>query len=194
MGLPELIALEKGSSFTYSKHWKSLELLDNPRSMRNFSDLMDLPTKRVEEFLHQRIPLSKTLNCQVMTVSDKHLRLSFPKFANTVEGEAYSDVAATALCQLTGWTFLQVSLQRLDYKPLISQTKSSWQKRREIDSNSGTVYAECELPEDKPWQQFLRMLSRKARARVTIETTLKDELGETATLTLEYEARDLDPA
>ncbi|MDQ8201671.1 YiiD C-terminal domain-containing protein [Pelagicoccus sp. SDUM812003] len=155
---------------------------------------MEIPLKRVEEFLNQRIPLSKALNCQVVEATDKTLRICVPKFVNTVADETFSDTASIDLCQLTTWTFLQISLQRLNYKPLTTLCAAQWAKGREIDSNSKTITASCSLPPDREWQQFLRMLSRKARARVTVVATLSDELSETATFTCEYDTRDLDPA
>lgn len=154
---------------------------------------MELPPKRVEEFLYQRIPLAKAINCQVIESSNKHITLLVPKFANTVRDDDFSDLCAVTLCKLAAWTFLQVALQRLDYSPLLSLDKASWSKKREIDSNAESVTATCQLPKDKEWQQFLRMLSRKARATAYMNATISDELGETATLSCQYSARDLDP-
>ncbi|MBD5781819.1 YiiD C-terminal domain-containing protein [Pelagicoccus sp. NFK12] len=155
---------------------------------------MELPLKRVEEFLHTRVPLSKAINCQVVEATDKALKLSAPKFVNTVTDDGFSDTSVLNLCNLASWAFLQISLQRLNYKPFTSLTQANLSKNREIDSNSGNIYATCTLPGDKEWQQFLRMLSRKARAKVSLVTTLSDELGETSKLTCEYDTRDLDPA
>lgn len=155
---------------------------------------MDLPLKRVEEFLHTRVPLSKAINCQVVEASDKALKLSAPKFVNTVADEGFSDTSVLNLCNLASWAFIQISLQRLNYKPFTSLTQANLEKSREIDSNSSSIYATCTLPSDKEWQQFLRMLSRKSRAKVSLVTTLSDELGETSKLTCEYDARDLDPS
>ncbi|EDY81816.1 hypothetical protein VDG1235_1434 [Verrucomicrobiia bacterium DG1235] len=155
---------------------------------------MDLPLKRVEEFLHTRIPLSKAINCQVIEATDKSLKISVPKFANTVMDEGFSDLSGLNLCNLASWAFLQVSLQRLNYKPFTTLSQANYSKKREVDSNSPTISATCSLPPDKEWQQFLRMLSRKARATVTLETVLSDELGDTSKLTCEYDTRDLDPA
>ncbi|MBK1879959.1 YiiD C-terminal domain-containing protein [Pelagicoccus mobilis] len=155
---------------------------------------MELPLKRVEEFLHNRIPVSKAIDCQVVEASDKCLKLSASKIGNTVMDSEFSDLSGITLCKLSSWAFLQVSLQRLNYKPFTSLSHATFSKNREIDSNSSTLFATCCLPSDKEWQQFLRMLSRKARAKVSLVATLSDELGETATLTCEYDTRDLDPA
>lgn len=155
---------------------------------------MELPLKRVEEFLHTRVPLSKAMSCQVVEANDKLLRLSAPKFANTVTDEDFSDTSILNLCNLASWAFLQIALQRLNYKPLTSLSQASLAKGREIDSNSSKIFATCTLPGDKEWQQFIRMLSRKARAKVTLTTSLSDELGETAKFICEYTTRDLDPS
>lgn len=155
---------------------------------------MELPLNRVEEFLHTRIPFSKAINCQVVEANDKYLKLSTPKFVNTVVDQKFSDTTVLNLCHLASWAFLQISLQRLNYKPHTGLTQANLSKSREIDSNSPTIYATCSLPGDKEWQQCLRMLTRKARAKVNLSTVLSDELGDTATLLCEYDARDLDPA
>ncbi|MDQ8186091.1 YiiD C-terminal domain-containing protein [Pelagicoccus sp. SDUM812002] len=155
---------------------------------------MELPLNRVEEFLHTRIPLSKAINCQVVEATDKSLKLSAPKFVNTVTDDGFSDTCVLNLCNLASWAFLHISLQRLNYKPFTSLTQANLGKTREIDSNSNHIYATCSLPSDKEWQQFLRMLSRKARAKISLVTILSDKLGETSKLTCEYDTRDLDPA
>lgn len=155
---------------------------------------MELPHTRVEEFLHSRIPVSKAISCQVLEANDKTLKLSVPKIGNTTMDGEFSDVVAVTLCQLASWAFLQVSLQRLNYKPFTSLGHFELAKSREIDSNSETLFATCSLPNDKEWQQFLRMLSRKARASVSLTATLSDGLGITSKLTCEYDTRDLDPA
>ncbi|MBC2606828.1 YiiD C-terminal domain-containing protein [Pelagicoccus albus] len=155
---------------------------------------MELPIKRIEEFLHNRIPVSRTIDCRVVEADGKSLKLSLPKISPNLKDEDFSDLSGLTLCQLTAWAYLQVTLQRLNYKPFTSLTSCSFKKNREIDSNSSTIFASCTVPCDKEWQQFLRMLSRKARAKVSLEVNLSDELGETATLTCEYDTRDLDPS
>lgn len=155
---------------------------------------MDLPPKRVEDFLHQRIPLAKVLNCQVTESSNRQLSIVVPKFMNTVEDNEFSDICLVQLGQLAAWTFLQVALLRLDYKPLVALEQLGWKRKRVSDPNSTSLTATCAQPSDKEWQQFLRMLSRKARAQALLAISLRDEQGDLATLTCEYTVRDLDPA
>lgn len=153
---------------------------------------MELPPKRVEEFLHQRIPLSKAFNCKIVENTNKHVVLSIPKFANTVEDNLFSDLASISLGKLATWTLMYVSLQRLDYKPQMSLERSDWKKTRETSITATTLTATCSLPKDKEWQQFLRMLSRKAQAIVSVSAILTDDAGEIGTLSCEYNTRDLD--
>lgn len=155
---------------------------------------MDLPLKRVEDFLHQKIPLAKVLNCQVTESSNRQVSILTPKFVNTVEDNDFSDLSVIGICQTAAWTFLQVALLRLDYKPLLLLESVNWKRKRVVDPNSNTITATCAQPADREWQQFLRMLSRKARAHATLVTTLSDELGEVAVLTCDYNVRDLDPS
>ncbi len=154
---------------------------------------MDLPLKRVEDFLHQKIPLAKVLNCQITESSNRQLSLLVPRFVNTVEDNDFSDLCVVTICQLSAWTFLQVALLRLDYKPLLSLEQVSWKRKRALDPSSNALTATCSQPNDKEWQQFLRMLSRKARGQANLTAILSDELGELAVLNCEYMVRDLDP-
>lgn len=153
---------------------------------------MELPLKRVEEFLHQRIPLSKALNCTVEACSNDSLSLSFPKFANTIEQDRYFDGCLSLLGALAAWTLAQVTLRRLDYEPATRIVRSEWISLQPAVYEMTTIRAVCSLPGDREWQQFLRMLSRKAVATVALQCSLENEAGLVAKLTCELEAHDLD--
>lgn len=153
---------------------------------------MDLPIQRVEEFLHNRIPLSKALNCQIIECNNSSISVRVPKFTNTVEGEQLFPGSAMAVSSLTAWTLLQVTLRKLDYLPDIKLVKASWKGSDDPDLESSGLAARCKLPCDKEWQQFLRMLSRKAQASISLVTTTNGSNNEIGTFTCEFEARDLD--
>lgn len=153
---------------------------------------MEIPLQRVEEFLHQRIPLSKAMNCQVIECTNDSIAIRAPKFANTVEGESLFSGSVITLASLSAWTLLQVSLRRLDYVPEIDLVKSKWIREDDPELDSDGFAARCSLPEDKEWQQFLRMLSRKSQANVTLSIESSGAHRAIGTLTCEFEARDLD--
>jgi len=151
---------------------------------------MDIPIQRVEEFLHQRIPLAKAMNCQVKESTREEIVLSAPRFANTVEGETLFGGSMMAVAAFASWTLLQISLRRLDYLPDAQLSRSKWSMAAAPAAGSIEFMARC-LPPDKEWQQFLRMLSRKGEATVALEVRLENDL-QLATLSCEYETRDLD--
>lgn len=153
---------------------------------------MELPPKKIEEYLHQRIPLSKALNSQIVGSNHKSISLRVPKFVNTVEENALSDLTSICIGKLAAWTLLQITLRRLDYKPLMRLQQVAWKSTREISIDADELVAICTLPADKEWQQFLRMLSRKAVSTVSIATIIQDNSGDLGTLTCEYNTRDLD--
>jgi len=152
---------------------------------------MDIPLNRVEEFLHQRIPLAKAMNCKVIESSRSSLSIQAPRFANTVEGETLFGGSMMTVGVFASWTLLQIALRRLDYLPDAQLQKSKWRLISSPVSHSSKFIALCSLPSDKEWQQFLRMLSRKGNALISLNVSLKDE-HEMATLSCEYETRDLD--
>ena len=154
---------------------------------------MDLPLKRVEEILYQRIPLAKALNCQIVESTNRGITLRVPKFVNTVQDHDFSEACAICLGKLAAWTFLDLALQRLDYKPWVTLSQAHWKKLRSLNPEATVLSAHCPLPDDKQWQQFLRMLSRKAEATVQLRSIISDDQGDVSTLTCEYIAQDLDP-
>ncbi|MCH6255421.1 YiiD C-terminal domain-containing protein [Puniceicoccaceae bacterium K14] len=153
---------------------------------------MELPLQRVEEFLHNRIPLSKALNCQILECRNSSISIRVPKFTNTVEGEQLFPGSAMAVSSLTAWTLLQVALRKLDYLPDIKLIKANWQASEDPDLESSGLAAHCNLPYDKEWQQFLRMLSRKAEATISLVTKTNGSSNGIGTFTCEFEVRDLD--
>ena len=93
---------------------------------------------------------------------------------------------------MAAWTLLQVTLRQLEYVPEVAMTKSKWVRNEHPDLDSDGMAARCSLPEDKVWQQFLRMLSRKGNAHTTLTVETTGSLNNIGTLTCEFEARDLD--
>ena len=152
---------------------------------------MDIPTQRVEEFLHQRIPLAKAMNCRVIDSTHDAMSINTPRFANTVEGQTLFAGSIMTVGVFASWTLLQIALRRLDYLPITQLINSKWSIISSPVSASSEFNAHCSLPSDKEWQQFLRMLSRKGSATVALNVSLEDK-SKIATLTCEYEARDLD--
>lgn len=152
---------------------------------------MDIPTQRVEEFLHQRIPLAKAMNCRVIDSTRDAMSINTPRFANTVEGESLFAGSIMTVGVFASWTLLQVALRRLDYLPETLLMNSKWNIITSPISASTEFIARCSLPSDKEWQQFLRMLSRKGSASVVLKVSLEDEY-KIANLTCEYKTRDLD--
>ncbi|MEM9160368.1 MAG: YiiD C-terminal domain-containing protein [Verrucomicrobiota bacterium] len=153
---------------------------------------MELPLKRVEEFLHQRIPLSKAMNCQVQECAKNSITLFVPKFANTVENDRFFYGGLSTLGTLNAWTLAQVALRRLDYEPDIRLLKADWKFNQEPSVEATEIRSICKLPSDKEWQQCLRMLSRKAQANITLKSDILEENKRIATVTCEFQATDLD--
>ncbi len=153
---------------------------------------MELLNKRVEEFLHQRIPLSKAINCQVIDCNNKSITLYAPKFANTVEGDTLYGGSILSLGLMAAWALLHISLHRLDYEPLARLQRADWKTQPEYNELGTSITAKCSLPSDKEWQQFLRMLSRRAKSKLTLESRIVNDETILATLSCEYQTIDLD--
>ena len=153
---------------------------------------MELPLRRVEEFLHQRIPLSKAMNCQVQECTKNSIALFVPKFANTVEHDRFFYGSLSTLGIFSSWTLAQVALRRLDYEPDIYLSKSDWRFNQAPSEEATEIRSISKLPSDKEWQQCLRMLSRKAQASITLKADILEENKRIGTLTCEFHATDLD--
>jgi thioesterase domain-containing protein len=132
-------------------------------------------TQSLEQFLHQQIPLSRAMQVTAVDVTEESVHLSAPLAPNLNQHATVFGGSACALAMLAAWSLLHVRLRASFPSVLIVVQRQSMRYSRPIH---GTFAARALLDQPAEWPRFLRLLTRRGRARITVASTL-DYAGST---------------
>lgn len=131
---------------------------------------------KLEQYLHEHIPLSKAMEVNVLEASSARVKLSAPLAPNINHRETVFGGSASALAILSAWSLLHVRTteQAIDARLVIQ--KNTMQYDLPI---LGTFTASCAFNDEVVWEKFIRLLQRKGRARITLSAAVayEDELA-----------------
>jgi len=130
----------------------------------------------LEQFLHHEIPLSRAMQVTALDVSEHSVQLSAPLAPNLNHHATVFGGSACAVAMLAAWSLLHLRLRVLLPSVSIVIQRQTMRYDRPI---LGTFSARALLAEPAEWPQFVRLLARRARARITVASTL-DYAGDTA--------------
>jgi thioesterase domain-containing protein len=128
----------------------------------------------LEQFLHQQIPLSRAMEVSAVDVTEESVQLSAPLAPNLNHRATVFGGSANAVAILAAWSLLHVRLRASFPSVSIVIQRQSMSYNRPIH---GTFAARAQLAQPAEWPRFLRLLTRRGRARITIASTL-DYAGE----------------
>jgi thioesterase domain-containing protein len=130
----------------------------------------------LEQFLHHEIPLSRAMQVVALDVSEHSVQLSAPLAPNLNHHATVFGGSACAVAMLAAWSLLHVRLRAsLPSVSIVIQRQTMRYDRPIL----GTFSARALLAEPAEWPQFVRLLARRGRARITVASTL-DYAGDTA--------------
>ena len=118
----------------------------------------------VESYLHEHIPLSKSMEVKVKQVDEHGITLTAPLFPNINHRSTVFGGSVSALAILAGWTLVHANLQALSLSSRIVIQRNSIEYLQPID---GDFLAVCPFPSVK-WQKFIKMLERKSKSRIEL--------------------------
>jgi thioesterase domain-containing protein len=130
----------------------------------------------LEQFLHHEIPLARAMQVVALDVSEHSVRLSAPLAPNLNHHATVFGGSSCALAMLAAWSLLHVRLRILLPSVSIVIQRQTMNYDRPI---IGTFAARALLAEPGEWPQFMRLLRRRGRARITVASTL-DYAGDAA--------------
>ena len=130
----------------------------------------------LEQFLHHEIPLSRAMQVIALDVSDHSVQLSAPLAPNLNHHATVFGGSSCAVAMLAAWSLLHVRLRVLLPSVSIVIQRHTMKYERPI---LGTFAARALLAEPAEWPQFVRLLTRRGRARITVASTL-DYAGDAA--------------
>jgi len=124
----------------------------------------------LEQYIHEHIPLSRAMAVSVVSVGEEAVVLQAPLEPNINHRETVFGGSASALAILASWSLLHVRLRALGIPDRLVIQRNTMEYERPI---LGQFTARSSLQRPDRWQQFIAMLARKGKARVTVSSVLE---------------------
>jgi thioesterase domain-containing protein len=124
---------------------------------------------QLERYLHEHIPLSREMQVSVIEVGAEEVVLGAPLAPNINHRETVFGGSACAIAILAAWALLHARLGDAGIGGRLVIQRNSMNYRLPIQ---GDFTVRSSVSADA-WQKFLRMLSRKGIARITVSATLE---------------------
>ena len=125
---------------------------------------------RLQQYLHDHIPISASMGVQVAEASDDVVRLLAPLDLNINHRSTVFGGSTAAIGILAGWTLLHVRLAHGGRGTRIVIQRSIIDFHRPID---GDFEAVAIPPGRGEWERFSHLLDRRGRGRIDIRTEMK---------------------
>jgi thioesterase domain-containing protein len=135
---------------------------------------MEIPLspQTLEHYLHEHIPLSKTMQVNVIEAEEERVILSAPLTPNINHTESVFGGSASAVAILAAWSIIHVRLKNADIATSIVIQSNNMSYERPI---RGTFTARSFITQPKAWEVFMRTLLRRRRARIAVSSVLEYE-------------------
>jgi len=128
-----------------------------------------LSASALQQFLHERFPLSKTMGVEVVAATTEGVTLSAPLGPNVNHRETVFGGSASAVAILSAWALLYLRLKDAHQHWGIVIQRNTMNYERPITDR---FTASSVVPDPTSWSRFLGSLSRNHRARVHIGSIL----------------------
>lgn len=133
-------------------------------------------SSELEQYLYDKIPLSRAMQVAAVEVSEQVVRLRAPLAPNVNHRATVFGGSASTLAILSAWSLLHVRLHGLIPGASIVIQRHSMHYDRPM---SGEFAARAALASPADWPKFVRTLQRWGRARISVDSTLEYD-GEAA--------------
>jgi thioesterase domain-containing protein len=126
--------------------------------------------QQIQELLHSKIPITRSMGVRVEEYDGKRLVLSAPLEANINHlGTAFGG-SLHAVSVLSGYGLLWLELK--DTKSHIVIRKSSISYKRPV---RGEIRAICVRPDEEALEEFKQTFHQKGKARISLAATIEDQ-------------------
>jgi thioesterase domain-containing protein len=136
------------------------------------SNTMDLT--EITSYIHDHIPITSHLGAEVESFDGEKVSLSAPLKPNLNHRNTAFGGSLSALGILSGWTLLFLKLKEKEIKNRLVIQKSSFDFFDPVDDD---FIATCTLPDPETWEKFLRTLTKRGRARITVNSRIESPSG-----------------
>lgn len=124
----------------------------------------------LEQYLHIHIPLSNAMQITVVSVHEDSVVLRAPLAPNINHRETVFGGSASALAILSAWSLLHVCLIREGMTSRIVIQHNTMDYDLPIH---GDFIARSSLEQSSDWVKFTRILLRRGKARMTVNSVLE---------------------
>lgn len=126
--------------------------------------------RAIQAYLYEHIPLSKAMEVRVMAASDDLVILTAPLQPNINHRATAFGGSASALAILSAWTLINFRLQSKGIHTRLVIQKNSISYDKPI---TGDFEAVCHLNKPEAWNRFLKILHRKKKSRIPLNSVLQ---------------------
>jgi thioesterase domain-containing protein len=124
----------------------------------------------LEQYLYEKIPLSRAMQVCAVEVSEQAVRLRAPLAPNVNHRATVFGGSAITLAILSAWSLLHVRLHGLVPGASIVIQRHSMKYDRPM---TGDFVAFAALAAPEQWPKFLRTLRRWGKARICVDSMLE---------------------
>jgi thioesterase domain-containing protein len=124
----------------------------------------------LEQYLYEKIPLSRAMHVCAVEVSEQAVRLCAPLAPNMNHRATVFGGSASTLAILSAWSLLHVRLHGSISSASIVIQRHSMDYERPM---SGEFAARAVLANPEHWPRFMRTLERWGRARISVHSVLE---------------------
>lgn len=128
-----------------------------------------MPLQAIQDYLHQHIPLSAAMAVSVLAADDQQVLLAAPLAPNINHRSTVFGGSASAVATLAAWTYLHLRLRAAEVPGQLVIQRNSMNYEQPI---YGDFTARASLVQPEKWDSFVRLLQRRGRARIRVETVL----------------------
>ena len=134
--------------------------------------------RAIQAYLYRHIPLSEAMEVRVVEVKNNLVILAAPLEPNINHRSTVFGGSASALAILSAWTLVNFRLQSegIETKLVIQKNTMSYDKPITSD-----FQAVCYLNESEIWTRFVKILQKKNKSRITVNSFLQcngEQVGE----------------
>ena len=130
---------------------------------------MEIDLEEVMEYVHEHIPITAHFQASLAHYDGTSLEVTAPLEANINHRNSAFGGSLSAIGILSGWALLFIKMRELGVKNKLVIQSSEFKFTAPV---VGDFVAHCSLPEPKVYARFLKMLERKGKARMVLDSTI----------------------
>ncbi len=140
---------------------------------------MNYEKEILERYLHEHIPISKSMGVSVSTLEPGLLVLSAPIAPNINHRESVFGGSAASVAILAAWSLIHIRLLNSHIHSRLVIQKNNMRYLKPIVSDFEAV---CRIDDEENWTHFIKILKRKGISRIRLTSFLKCEEETVASL------------